>query len=75
MLKKKKKIDTSNYELEYNFTERPVSKGKNKKLVGLMKDELSRKSSQNLLDYEQKLQLIDEGSEDKKARGTQKSFS
>ena len=52
---KKKKIDTSNYELEYNFTERPVSKGKNKKLVGLMKDELSRKSSQNLLDYEQKL--------------------
>ena len=40
-----------------------------------MKDELSRKSSQNLLDYEQKLQLIDEGSEDKKARDTKKSFS
>ena len=37
--------DTSNYELD-----RPLPKGKNKKVIGLMKDELGRKSRQNLLD-------------------------
>ena len=32
------RFDTSNYELE-----RPLSKGKNKKVIGLMKDELGGK--------------------------------
>ena len=33
-----KRFDTSNYELE-----RPMPKGKNKKVIGLMKDDLGRK--------------------------------
>ena len=33
-----KRFDTSNYELE-----RPMSKGKNKKVIGLMKDDLGGK--------------------------------
>ena len=37
------RFDTSNYELECNSTERPIPKGKNKKVIGLMKDELGRK--------------------------------
>ena len=38
-------IDTSNYELD-----RPLPKGKNKKVIRLMKDELEGKIIQNLLD-------------------------
>ena len=38
-------IDTSNYELD-----RPLPKGKIKKAIGLMKDELEEKIIQNLLD-------------------------
>ena len=37
------RFDTSNYELECNSTERPIPKGKSKKVIGLMKDELGRK--------------------------------
>ena len=37
------RFDTSNYELECNSTERPIPKGKNKKVIGLMEDELGRK--------------------------------
>ena len=37
------RFDTSNYELECNSTERLIPKGKNKKVIGLMKDELGRK--------------------------------
>ena len=37
------RFDTSNHELECNSTERPIPKGKNKKVIGLMKDELGRK--------------------------------
>ena len=39
------RFDTSNYKLE-----RPLPKGKNGKVVGLMKDELGGKLSQNLVD-------------------------
>ena len=39
-----KRFDTSNYEVN-----RPLHTGKNKKVVGLMKDELGRKIIQNLL--------------------------
>ena len=33
------RFDTSNNELECNSTERPLPKGKNKTVIGLMKDE------------------------------------
>ena len=49
------RFDTSNYELG-----RPLSKGKNEKLIELMKDELGRKV------------MIDDGSEGKKAKGTKR---
>ena len=49
------RFDTSNYELE-----RPLSKGKNEKLIELMKDELGRKV------------MIDDGSEGKKAKDTKR---
>ena len=39
------RFDTSNYKLE-----RPLPKGKNEKVIGLMKDELGGKLSQNLVD-------------------------
>ena len=37
------RFDTSNYELECYFTERPLSKGKNKKVIGVMKNQLGVK--------------------------------
>ena len=37
-------FDTSNYELE-----RPLSKGKNEKVIGLMKDELEGKITTNIV--------------------------
>ena len=37
------KSDTSNYELECNSIDRPLPKGKNKKAIGLRKDELGGK--------------------------------
>ena len=36
-------FETSTYELECNAIERPLLKGKKKKVIGLMKDELDRK--------------------------------
>ena len=44
-----KRFNTSNYEID-----RPLPKGKNKKVVALMKDKLRGKSWRNLLDWEQK---------------------
>ena len=52
------RFDTSNYELD-----RPLPTGKNKSVIGLMKDEL---------DGETYSYLIDEGSEDKNAKDTKK---
>ena len=37
------RLDTSNYELECNSIERTLPKGKSKKLIELMKDELGGK--------------------------------
>ena len=37
------RFDTSNYELECNSINRLLRKGKNKKVIGLMKDELCGK--------------------------------
>ena len=56
------RFDTSNFELD-----RPLPKGKYKKIIGLMKDELSRKIMTKFVTYSY---LIDDDSEDKKAKGT-----
>ena len=61
-----KRFDTSNYKVN-----RPLPTGKNKKVIGLMKDELGRKIITEfvtlLLCY-----LTDDGKEDKKAKGAKK---
>ena len=41
------KFDTSRYELELNSLDKPLSKGKNKKVIGLIKDELGGKNMAN----------------------------
>ena len=59
------RFDTSNYEVN-----RPLPTGKNKKVIGLMKDELGGKiitEFVTLLSF-----LTDDGKEDKKAKGTKK---
>ena len=63
----KTRFDTSNDELN-----RPLSKGKNKKVVGLMKDKLSGKIMTTFVGLRPKTYnyLIDYGSKDKKAKGT-----
>ena len=61
----KTKFDTSNYELD-----RPLARGKSKKVTGLMKDELSGKIMAKLLGLRAKTYsyLIDDSSEDKKSK-------
>ena len=44
------RFDTSNYALESNSIDRPLAKGKNKKVIGLMEDELGGKIMTKLLD-------------------------
>ena len=63
------RFDTSNYELE-----RPLSKGKYKKVIGLMKDELGEKLMTKFVGLKVKTYsyLIDDGSDDKKAKRTKK---
>ena len=58
------RFDTSNYELD-----RPLPKGKNKKVIGLMKDELGRIRMIEFVGLRAKTYsyLIDDSSEDKKA--------
>ena len=64
-----KRFDTSNYELN-----RPSSTGKNKKLTGLMKDELGGKIITEFVTLRPKTHSYstDDGKEDKKAKGTKK---
>ena len=57
-----KRFDTSNYEVD-----KPLSTGKNKKVIGLMKDELGGRIIQKTYSY-----LTDDCKEDKKAKGTKK---
>ena len=61
------RFETSNYELD-----RPLPKGKNEIVIGLMKDELRGKIMTKFVALRAKTYsfLIDEGSEDKKAKGT-----
>ena len=64
-----KRFDTSNYEVN-----RPLPKGKNKKVIGLMKDELGGKIITEFVTLRPKTYsyLTDNSKEDKKAKGTRK---
>ena len=61
------RFDTSNYEIN-----RPLPTGKNKKVIGLMKDELDGKIITEFVTLRPKTYsfLTDDGKEDKKAKGT-----
>ena len=48
------RFDSSNYELECNSIDRPLPKEKNKKLIGLMKDDLGGKIMTKLLELRAK---------------------
>ena len=64
-----KRFDTSNRECN-----RPLPKGKNKKVIGLMKDELRGKIMTEFAALRPKTYsyLMDDGNSDKKAKGTKK---
>ena len=64
-----KRFDTSNYEVD-----RPLPTGKNKKVIGLMKDELGGKIITEFVTVRPKTYsyLTDDCKEDKKAKGTKK---
>ena len=64
-----KRFDTSNYEVN-----RPLPMGKNKKVIGLMKDELGGKIITEFVTLRPKTYsyLTDDCKEDKKAKGTKK---
>ena len=64
-----KRFDISNYEVN-----RPLPTGKNKKVIGLMKDELGGKIITEFVTLRPKTYyyLTDDGKEDKKAKGTKK---
>ena len=61
------RFDTSNYKLD-----RPLPKGKKKKVIRLIKNELGGKIMTKFVGLNAKTYryLIDDGSEDKKAKGT-----
>ena len=63
------RFDTSNYEVN-----RPLPTGKNKKVIGLMKDELGGKIITEFVTLRPKTYsfLTDDGKKDKKAKGTKK---
>ena len=65
----KKRFDTSNYDVN-----RPLPTGKNKKVIGSMKDELGGKIMTEFLALRPKTYsyLADDCKEDKKAKGTKK---
>ena len=64
-----KRFDTSNYEVN-----RTLPTGKNKKVIGLMKDELGGKIITEFVTLRPKTYLYstDDDKEDKKAKGTKK---
>ena len=66
------RFDISSYELECNSIDRPLPKGKNKKVIGLMKVELGGEIMTKFVGLRAKTYsyLIDDDREDKKAKGT-----
>ena len=76
------RFDTSNYEANTpettaepsSLARRPLPTGKNKKVIGLMKDELGGKIITEFVTLRPKTYsfLTDDGKEDKKAKGTKK---
>ena len=66
------RFDTSNDETDHEI--RPLLMGKNKKVIGLMKDELGGKIITEFVTLRPKgySYLTDDGKEDKKAKGTKK---
>ena len=67
-----KRFDTSNYDDE---CDRPLPKGKNKKMIGLMKNELGGKTTMTefaALRLKTYSYLMDDGGSHKKAKGTKK---
>ena len=72
------RFDTSNYEVNTSetsaLTRRPLPTGKNKKVIGLMKDELVGKIITEFVTLRPKTYsfVTDDGKEDKKAKGTKK---
>ena len=62
------RFDTSNYEIK-----RPLPMGKNKKVIGLMKDELGGKIITDFVTLRTKTySFLNDGKEDKKTKGTKK---
>ena len=72
------RFDTSNYEVNTSETRalarRPLPTGKNKKVIGLMKNEIGGKIITEFVTLRPKTYsfLTDDGKEDKKAKGTKK---
>ena len=72
------RFDTSNYEVNTSetsaLTRRPLPKGKNKKIISLMKDELGGKTITEFVTLRPKTYsfLTDDGKENKKAKTTKK---
>ena len=62
-----KRFDTSVYEVN-----RPLPTGKNKKVIGLKKDELGGKIMTKFVAFRFKSYLMDDGNSDKKVEGTKK---
>ena len=70
-----KRFDTSNYGVECNSIDRPLPTGKNKKVIGLMKDKLGGKIMTEFVGLRPKTYsyLMDDGNSDNnKAKGTKK---
>ena len=70
-----KRLHTSNYGVECNSIDRPFPTGKNKKVIGLMKDKLGGKIMTEFVGLRPKTYsyLMDDGNSDNnKAKGTKK---
>ena len=69
-----KRFDTSNYECNSVECNRPLPKGKNKKVIGLMKDELGGKVMTEFAALRPKTYsyLTDDSNSNKKAKGRKK---
>ena len=69
------RFDTSNYKLECNSIDKPLPKGKNKKVIGLIKDELGGKFITKFVRLRAKFfsYLINDGSEDQKQKAQKRA--